>query len=206
MRSARKHFRWVLFWEIGTGMKIDTWLENTWRSASIRSLSLMARGVYAQLTGLLFASERPGFILLTPRELAGVIGATDGQVLAALEEMEYTGALRRQDGLLCCDWIVHEAERQRILGRIEAGEMPPARRVFHRRPRVEIQAAIKNQILAAGLCAVCGSRKDLTVDHIIPWSWGGSNDIENLQCLCGQCNSKKSDRSAIRAKAISACS
>lgn len=41
-------------------------------------------------------------------------------------------------------------------------------------------------------CLACG--KDdvlLTVDHVIPVSMGGSNDISNLQPLCQSCNSSK---------------
>ena len=33
----------------------------------------------------------------------------------------------------------------------------------------------------------------LTVDHIIPKSKGGTNDITNLVPSCHQCNSKKAD-------------
>jgi len=40
-------------------------------------------------------------------------------------------------------------------------------------------------------CKSCGSFNKLSVDHIVPISFGGSDDILNLQCLCFSCNSKK---------------
>lgn len=39
-------------------------------------------------------------------------------------------------------------------------------------------------------CLACGSL-DITVDHVVPLSQGGSNTIDNLQPLCQSCNSKK---------------
>lgn len=40
-------------------------------------------------------------------------------------------------------------------------------------------------------CASCPSSEDMDIDHIIPISRGGHNGLDNLQILCGRCNSKK---------------
>lgn len=40
-------------------------------------------------------------------------------------------------------------------------------------------------------CRRCGATDDLALDHIFPWSRGGSDRAENLQVLCQPCNSSK---------------
>lgn len=55
---------------------------------------------------------------------------------------------------------------------------------------------LKAQLIAerGASCAQCGSTDHLHLDHIIPWSRGGENSIDNVQLLCRKCNLAKSDR------------
>jgi hypothetical protein len=40
-------------------------------------------------------------------------------------------------------------------------------------------------------CAYCGSEDNLTLDHIVPRSKGGSDRITNVLCACKKCNHLK---------------
>lgn len=43
-------------------------------------------------------------------------------------------------------------------------------------------------------CQYCGSKKDLTIDHVLPRSRGGKDVWENLVACCTKCNLKKGDK------------
>ncbi|WP_225075316.1 HNH endonuclease [Streptomyces sp. CoT10] len=43
-------------------------------------------------------------------------------------------------------------------------------------------------------CSVCGSVDDLTGDHRLPLSMGGSNDVSNIDVKCRSCNSRRGNR------------
>ncbi len=43
-------------------------------------------------------------------------------------------------------------------------------------------------------CQYCGSRSNLTVDHVIPRSKGGTSSWENIVASCAPCNRRKGDR------------
>ena len=49
-------------------------------------------------------------------------------------------------------------------------------------------------------CQYCGSKSNLTIDHIIPKQKGGKDSWENLIIACSPCNSRKGNRSLIETK------
>jgi 5-methylcytosine-specific restriction endonuclease McrA len=56
---------------------------------------------------------------------------------------------------------------------------------------VKIAVAVRDQ----GLCQHCGtSAGPMQYDHVIPYSMGGDNSVENIQLLCRRCNAAKSNR------------
>ena len=62
-----------------------------------------------------------------------------------------------------------------------------------------IPGSLRYEVLkkSKGKCELCGidrKTRSLDVDHIIPRTKGGSNDISNLQALCYSCNRAKGNR------------
>jgi hypothetical protein len=56
---------------------------------------------------------------------------------------------------------------------------------------VKIAVAVRDE----GLCQHCGtSTGPMQYDHVIPYSVGGDNNVENIQLLCRRCNAAKSNR------------
>ncbi|MGI9142010.1 MAG: HNH endonuclease, partial [Fluviibacter sp.] len=45
------------------------------------------------------------------------------------------------------------------------------------------------------ICAYCLSDQANTVDHVVPRSKGGTDDLDNLVAACMSCNSSKQARS-----------
>lgn len=67
---------------------------------------------------------------------------------------------------------------------------PEPKKIPNRRPisKTKLIAVMQK---SGSVCVACGWDQDLHVDHIVPHSRGGSNDVENLQMLCARCNLSK---------------
>ncbi len=59
----------------------------------------------------------------------------------------------------------------------------------------------KNVFVRDGFtCQYCGSKNQLTMDHVIPASRGGKNNFENCVAACRPCNNRKNNRTPSEAK------
>jgi ATP adenylyltransferase len=69
----------------------------------------------------------------------------------------------------------------------------------HRRPGQALSPSRRYEALklSEGKCVLCGATSaetPLEVDHVVPRSKGGGDELENLQVLCRTCNAGKSNR------------
>lgn len=62
--------------------------------------------------------------------------------------------------------------------------------------RPKVPRRIRKEVIArtSGACVQCGSTEEPQIDHIKPWSKGGTHALDNLQLLCGPCNRAKGAR------------
>ncbi len=69
--------------------------------------------------------------------------------------------------------------------------MPCPEHTVARRRGQRQQRISKRMRAAQPWCTYCGSPNDLTIDHIVPLSQGGSNAVDNLTVACRRCNTSK---------------
>ena len=76
-------------------------------------------------------------------------------------------------------------------------------RAYNGFPRVAVRFSRRNVYRRDGYaCAYCGRSphvRELTIDHVVPRSHGGSTSWENCVTACGGCNARKADRSPEKA-------
>jgi len=105
--------------------------------------------------------------------------------LSGLNDVPRTIRLLRQEG-----WKIDvRGDGYVMLTSLEKG--------FARGTRKAVSEKLRYQVFSrdAFRCKACGRGADngvkLTVDHIIPVDWGGTNDMTNLLTLCEDCNRGK---------------
>lgn len=92
-------------------------------------------------------------------------------------------------------WIVLSRDLERSRQRIVADSMSAERRQIKREP---ISPRTRYEVFERDgyTCQYCGAKApnvELHVDHIVPVSKGGTNDLSNLVTACAECNLGKSN-------------
>jgi 5-methylcytosine-specific restriction endonuclease McrA len=102
--------------------------------------------------------------------------------------------------------MVEEGRRMRAKHRLNILAKNQNRRALRARAPGTFTAAEFVALCAAhnNRCAYCGCDSKLTVDHAMPLSRGGSNNIENVVPACGSCNSRKGTRTVEEFMAVAA--
>jgi hypothetical protein len=115
-----------------------------------------------------------------------------GQIINTILDSYYIEPTTRKRLELELDWV--SKERQ-----IEAQKLAKAE--YSQRRRSEFSRNYDQLMLAliqrdGYRCVICDTIEDLTIDHIIPLSKGGTDELSNLRILCRTHNSSKGDKDA----------
>lgn len=137
-------------------------------------------------------SARRAFCLLC-KDLAEVVSLEDGQFLSYdFESWREVSAYRAQHFRQEDDDWVRTASSHiqvpRVIRLVSYEKMPKHTVKFNRR---NIFARDNNQ------CQFCGKKfptTELSLDHVIPRSQGGTSTWENIVCACVNCNVRKGGR------------
>lgn len=104
---------------------------------------------------------------------------------------------------------LHVWEREHLDGcQVGTGDWPGWERYIGPHPSAfsepkpikrQLPESVRDAVFARDgrVCDECGATDDLSIDHRIPESKGGGDDLGNLRVLCRPCNSRKGARLAL---------
>jgi hypothetical protein len=82
--------------------------------------------------------------------------------------------------------------------RVEGDALVPVEALGFARPwpgqneRRHIPLAVRREVFARdGVCVWCAAQERLELDHIVPYSRGGPDTVDNLRVLCKPCNVRR---------------
>lgn len=86
-----------------------------------------------------------------------------------------------------------------LLDDAASADRSPVVRTRYTEDRAPIDGITRYRVMSRDKfrCVWCGSRANLQMDHIEPWSAGGADTDENLRTLCESCNTKRSNRKSV---------
>lgn len=98
-------------------------------------------------------------------------------------------------------WIVLDSREKQTAWLTDRGEQPlvASRQPSSTKGRRTLRASVRFEVLRRDgfTCRYCGRKAPLVrlqIDHVTPWSLGGSDEPSNLVTACSECNAGKSDK------------
>ena len=139
----------------------------------VRGLSAQEVGLYTMLLARIY--EENGTIEYHPLRLSTYCGMREATFVKTLEKLLALGKITLREGMLS------DPDMRQAGFRGDAVRKP-------------IPANVRDDVMAEGACAYCGRKEGpFEIDHIMPWSRGGSDSRENLTLACRPCNRSKRD-------------
>jgi hypothetical protein len=189
-----------------------------WRSdPKLRMCSIAARGLWMELICIMHEADPYGHLLINRKppsdtQLGALTGADSITVRTLLSELEAVGVFsRNRAGVIYSRRMVADEKKARTArangakgGDVDLNALADGAQRGKRFNRKDNPTKVQAVWAACdGRCTVCGQQMDFhhrnepnsfEIDHRIPLTQGGTNDLENLRGCCKSCNLAEAKR------------
>ena len=155
-------------------LKLAVWQDN----AELRACTLATRGFWIDILCWM-KPRRTATLFGSAAWFADITRCSPAEAQAAIEELDQTKAAE----------ILRVGDLYGVTCRQLLSETIPGFRAWVSSHREFLVDKLTKRDGPG--CRKCGAGEPLQIDHIHPLSWGGLNDIGNLQLLCAPCNGRK---------------